>query len=247
MPAADASSPAPAPRVLVVDDEPHVRKFLCLSLQAENFEVLEAGTAEEAIVCVHAERPDVMVLDLGLPDIDGQDVLRDVRLISDLPILVLTARTEESEKIAALERGADDYMTKPFTTHNLIQRLRAALIQQKLYKGQDTVAKIRTGSLCIGLDTPEVKRGQSAIALDDEEYALLRLLAQHGGRVLTFGRLERALWGENPGIERRRDLQRRINGLRRKVEFEPAFPRYILTEPSVGYRLEMLPAGDLVT
>jgi two-component system, OmpR family, KDP operon response regulator KdpE len=226
-----------------VDDEPHVRKFLRLSLQAEGFNVLEAGTAEEAITLVHTAAPDLVILDLGLPDIDGRIVIRDIRLKSDMPILVLSGRTEDSEKIAALEQGADDYMTKPFATKDLVQRVRAALTQQSLRQEQDAVTAVQTGNLSIGLESPDVTRDRSKVKLEDEEYELLKLLALHGGRVLTYGRLERALWGLEGNAERHQDLQKRINALRRKLEDEPAFPRYIVTEPAVGYRLEMIPPG----
>jgi two-component system KDP operon response regulator KdpE len=237
-----SSLTAPTARILVVDDEPHVRKFLRLSMQAEGFNVLEASTAEEAILLVHEASPELMVLDLGLPDIDGQQVIRDVRLKSDMPILVLSGRTEDSERIAALEQGADDFMTKPFNVYDLIARVRAALQQHKLHKNHKESGSIQTGELCIGLSKPEVMRARSAVKLDDEEYALLRLLALHGGRVLTFGRLMRALWGEQVDpTHKYRILQKRVNALRHKLETEPCFPRYIVTEPSVGYRLEIRP------
>lgn len=232
----------PTPRILIVDDEPNVRQFLRLSLQAEGFAVLEASTAEEALTLVHTADPAVMVLDLGLPDIDGQQVIRDVRLKSTLPILVLSGRTEDSEKIAALDHGADDYISKPFAAHELIQRVRAALEQQTARRTRPAGGSIATGDLNIYLDQKMVMRNHKAVTLDEEEYALMRLLALHGGRVLTAGRIERALWGKAGGGEQRHNLQKRIAGLRRKIEAEPAFPRYIVTEPAVGYRLEMLPA-----
>src|SRR5580692_6640030 len=138
----------PVPRILIVDDEPHVRKFLRLTLQAEGFNVLEAATAEDAIMLVHTAAPDLMILDLGLPDIDGQQVIRDVRLKSTIPILVLSGRTEDSDKITALEYGADDYMTKPFAMQDLMFRVRAALEQQTARRSQiGTPASIDTGDL----------------------------------------------------------------------------------------------------
>ncbi|MFY9288105.1 MAG: response regulator transcription factor [Alphaproteobacteria bacterium] len=233
-----------AARILIVDDEPHVRKFLRLTLQAENFNVLEAATAEEAITLVHSAKPDLMILDLGLPDIDGRQVIRDVRLTSDMPILVLSGRTEDSEKIAVLEQGADDYITKPFAMRDLILRIKAALEQQAIHQEPEDIESVQTGGLFIGLHKPEVKRDMHAVKLDQEEYALLRLLAMHGGRVLTIGRIERALWGKEGSQDARQNLQRHINALRHKLEAEPSFPRYIVTEPSVGYRLEMLPPAQ---
>jgi two-component system KDP operon response regulator KdpE len=230
------------PRILVVDDEPHVRKFLRLTLQAEGFNVLEASSAEEAITLVHTAAPDLMILDLGLPDIDGQQVIRDVRLKSPMPILVLSGRTEDGEKVAALEHGADDYLAKPFAMRDLVFRVRAALEQQTAKRKRKDATSVLTGDLLIRLDQRAVTRGNRPIALDEEEYALLRLLALHGGRVLTIGRIERALWGREGDAARHRHLQERITGLRRKLEAEPSFPRYIVTEPAVGYRLEILPA-----
>jgi len=232
---------APAFRILIVDDEPHIRRFLRLCLQAESFNVLEAATAEEAITLVHAASPNLMILDLGLPDIDGRQVIRDVRMKSDMPILVLSGRTEDSQKITTLEQGADDYITKPFVARELMRRVHAALQQheEKARQGRDD--SLHTGRLNIHLKSPEVTRDNQAVPLADEEYALLRLLALHGGRVLTFGRIARALWGAGDGETNHRELQLCVNGLRRKLENEPSFPRYIVTEPAIGYRLELLP------
>jgi len=229
-------------RILIVDDEPHVRQFLRLSLQAEGFEVLEASNADQAINQVHIEAPDLMILDLGLPDIDGQQVIRDVRLKSALPILVLSGRSEDSEKIAALEHGADDYLGKPFSMQDLVYRVRAALEQHGARRARQSATSIHTGDLDIHLDQREVTRGKTTIPLGEEEYAVLRLLALHGGQVMTVGHLARAIWGRqgNPVLDR--VLQSHITALRRKLEAEPSFPRYILTEPAVGYRLEILPA-----
>jgi len=235
--------PMPASRILIVDDEAHVRKFLRLSLQAESFNVLEAASAEEAITLVHSANPDLLILDLGLPDIDGRQVIRDVRLKSDMPIIVLSGRTEDSEKIAALEQGADDYVTKPFATRDLIARVRAALQQQSFRNEQENAESIQTGDLSINLHACEVKRDQRAVDLNNDEYALLRLLAMHGGRVLTINRIERALWGKEGDALQHQALLRSISTLRRKLEAEPSFPRYIVTEPAVGYRLEMLPVS----
>jgi len=227
--------------IIIVDDEPHVRKFLRLSLQAESFNVFEAETAEEAITIVHNSKPDVMILDLGLPDIDGRQVIRDVRLHSNMPILVLSGRAEDSEKIAALEQGADDYITKPFSVRDLVARLYAALQQKDMWQNHDDVERVMTGDLDIYLHEQRVRRGNKTINLDNEEYAVIRILALHGGRVMTSTSIERALWGEPIDQERHQDLKKHIHALRRKLEAEPSFPRYIMTEPSVGYRLEMLP------
>ena len=235
-------APSPAPRILIVDDEPHVRKFLRLSLQAEEFNVLEAATAEEAIKLVHEASPALMVLDLGLPDIDGRQVIRDVRLRSEMPILVLSGRSEDREKIATLEQGADDYMTKPFAVREFVRRVRAALQQQQVQSSWNSAGEVHTGGLNIHLREHEVTCDDHAVSLEEEEYALLRILALHGGtRVLTYGRIARALWGDDDGSSRHATLQKCVSMLRRKLEVQPAFPRYIVTEPAVGYRLEILP------
>jgi two-component system KDP operon response regulator KdpE len=184
-----------------------------------------------------------MILDLGLPDIDGRQVIRDVRLTSEMPILVLSGRSEDSEKIATLEQGADDYMTKPFAVRELVRHVRAALQQKEAESNWNNCGSVHTGDLNIHLRDHGVMRGERAVPLDDQEYAVLRLLALHGGRVLTYGSIARALWGEERGlgVEHHRDLQKYVNGLRRKLEDQPSFPRYIVTEPAVGYRLEILP------
>jgi two-component system KDP operon response regulator KdpE len=238
--------PAPVPRILIVDDEIQVRKFLRLGLQAEKFNVLEAATAEQALTLVHTAAPDLMILDLGLPDLDGRQVIRDVRLTSSMPILVLSGRTEDSEKIAALEHGADDYMTKPFAMHDLVLRVQRAVSSSRTTgKRNKSLPRdhVQTGDLVIHLALPEVKRGSTSVELTTEEYSLLRLLAMHGGRVLTYDHLEQALWGTRDD-NGRRNLQKRIATLRRKLEDEPSFPRYIVTEASIGHRLEMLPVTN---
>src|SRR5262249_43761535 len=160
-----------------------------------------------------------------------------------MPILVLSGRTEDSEKIAALEHGADDYITKPFAMQELAFRVRAALDQKTVRRSRIKTLNIQTGALDIHLDTQTVTLNGQRVSLDEEEYALLRLLALHGGQVLTAGHIANALWGRGQASERRRDLQQYIAVLRRKLEAEPSFPRYIVTEPAVGYRLEMLPPG----
>ena len=234
--------PSLRPRILIVDDEPHVRQFLRLSLHAEGLEVLEASTAEQALTSLHTHQPDIMILDLGLPDSDGRQVIHDVRLTQpDLPILVLTGRAEDSEKIAVMEQGATDYMTKPFATMDLITRVWDAL-HTRTRRDLTTTPPVTTGPLTIHIDEPRVTRGRRAIEMDGEEYALLRLLALHGGQVLTFGHLEKNLWpNEGPSI-RRQTLTQHIAHLRQKLEDQPAYPLYILTESAIGYRLHITAA-----
>lgn len=227
-------------RILIVDDEPHVRQFLRLSLKAEGFGVCEAATASEALARVQSDRPDLIVLDLGLPDLDGREVIREVRANLETPILVLSGRTEDSEKIAALERGADDYMTKPFAIRDLVMHVRAALDHERLKRGQIVGNEVRTGWLRVRLSSPEAFRNDQPLALEPEEYSLLKILAEHCGRVLTVSFLERALWGRDGDDSLDWELQKLVGSLRRKIEDEPSFPVYIVTEPAVGYRLAIL-------
>lgn len=232
--------PTPVQKVLVVDDEPHVRHFLRLSLNAEGFDTCEAATASEALDRVCSDKPDLIILDLGLPDFDGREVIREVRQKLEIPILVLSGRTEDSEKIAALERGADDYMTKPFAIRDLVARARSALDYDRLKREQIATDEVRTGQLRIKISIPEVLRDGQLLTLEPEEYELLKILALHGGRVLTVSTLERKMWGHEGDAKLDRDLQRIVSSLRRKIEDEPSFPVYLVTEPAVGYRLAIL-------
>ncbi|MER2519605.1 MAG: response regulator transcription factor [Bdellovibrionales bacterium] len=231
-------------KILVVDDEPHVRQFLRLSLQAEGFEVHEAATAADALNKVQSDCPDFIILDLGLPDLDGREVIREVRSKLETPILVLSGRTEDAEKIAALERGADDYMTKPFAIHELVTRVRALLDHERLKLEQVATEEVRTGRLRICLAKPEVFRDDHPLDLEAEEYDLIKILAVHGGRVLTYAHLECALWGKEGDAKLDWELQKLVVGVRRKIENEPSFPVYLVTEPAVGYRLAILPDRD---
>ncbi len=231
-----------SPKILIVDDEPHVRQFLRLALRAEGFDAREAATASEALEKVQADCPDLMILDLGLPDLDGREVIREVRSKLEIPILVLSGRTEDAEKIAALERGADDYMTKPFAIRELVTRARAALDYGRLKLEQVATEEVRTGRLRIGLAKPEVFRDDQPLDFEAEEYALLKTLAMRGGRVLTYAHLERALWGKEGNVKLDWELQNLVGRVRRKIEDEPSFPVYIVTEPAVGYRLAILSA-----
>ena len=228
-------------RLLIVDDEPHVRKFLRLALEAEGFTVFEAASADGAIVSVRCDIPDLIVLDLGLPDLDGTQVIRDVRLSSDVPILVLSGRTEDSEKIAALDHGADSYVAKPFVMRDLVFQVRSVLLRRDLWLNRGKDGYIVTGPLRIHLQNSEVYRDEKPVELEPAEYDLIRMLAANGGRILTVRRLERELWGREGDQSLHVDLQRHIHNLRRKLETEPSFPRYIVTEPSIGYRLELVP------
>lgn len=220
-------------RILVVDDEQAIRRFLRVTLDAEGYQVYEAETAKEAIEAVPACRPDAMILDLGLPDMEGHEVIRRLREWSSVPIIVLSVRDRETEKIAALDAGADDYLTKPFAAGELMARIRAA-VRRAAHAGTEPVYEV--GELRIDLGRRVVTLGGHDVPLTPTEYDLLRTLAQHGGRVLTHHQLLREVWGASYEPETHL-LRVNISNLRRKLEADPARPQYIVTEPGVGYRL----------
>jgi two-component system KDP operon response regulator KdpE len=221
-------------RVLVVDDEPQILRFLRTTLGANGYDVIEAATGAEAIRRAAADAPDVIVLDLGLPDMDGKDVIRAVREVSETPIIVLSVRSREVEKIEALDLGADDYVSKPFGTGELLARLRAAL-RHRLRKGGE-MPVFRSGALSVDTVRRLVKRGEEIVHLTPKEYELLRVLVQHAGKVITHRQLLQAVWGP-AHVEDATYLRVFIGQLRRKIEEKPDEPSLILTEPGVGYRL----------
>ncbi len=220
-------------RVLVVDDEPAIRRFLHITLDAEGYAVFEAGNGRDGLAEVAARRPDLVVLDLGLPDIDGVEVTKVLRSQSQIPIIILSVREQESDKVAALDAGADDYLTKPFGTGELLARIRGVMRRA----GQTQVRPVYSGD---GLEVDLTRRlvtvfGQE-IHLSPTEYDLLRTLVMQAGKVMTHRQLLRAVWG--PAYEGESHLLRvTVGHLRQKVEPDPGRPRWILTEPGVGYRL----------
>lgn len=221
-------------RVLVVDDEPQIRRFLRTSLGAHDYEVLEAATGKLAVKQIATDKPDVVVLDLGLPDMDGLDVVRQVREWSSVPILVLTVRDREQDKIAALDAGADDYVTKPFSMGELMARLRTALRHRLQTEGAEPVFQV--GDLSVDLVKRIVTRGGEEIKLSPREYDLLRLLVKHAGRVVTHRQILEKVWGP-AHVKDTQYLRVYVGQLRQKLEADPAEPRYLITEPGVGYRL----------
>jgi two-component system KDP operon response regulator KdpE len=222
-------------RVLVVDDERSIRRFLKASLGGQ-FVVLEATTGEQALNAAASEHPDIIILDLGLPDIDGLEVTRRLREWSQIPIIIVSVREQEGDKIAALDAGADDYLTKPFGVGELIARLRVAL--RRSAQAENTPA-FSTGDLVVDLNQREVRVNDDVISLTPTEYDLLRTLIRHAGKVLTHDQLLRTVWGT--AYERETHmLQVNISNLRRKIEPDPARPTFIVTEPGVGYRLKVL-------
>ena len=221
-------------RVLVVDDEPAIRRFLRVSLGAHGCTIFEASNGQEALAGVAAHRPDLVILDLGLPDLDGLEVTRQLREWTHLPIIILSVRGEEAEKIAALDAGADDYLTKPFGAGELLARMRAAV---RRASSPAVEPLFSTGDLTVDLARRLVSVTGNPVQLTPTEYDLLRLLVTHAGKVLTHHQLLRQVWGA--GYETEAHILRvNISNLRRKLEPDPSRPRYILTEPGVGYRLK---------
>jgi two-component system KDP operon response regulator KdpE len=222
-------------RVLVVDDERPIRRFLNASLSGQ-YTVLEAATGEEALAVTVSGRPDVIILDLGLPDVDGIEVTRRLREWTQIPIIVVSVRDREEDKIAALDAGADDYLTKPFGAGELMARLRVALRRATLPESEPV---FRDAGLVVDLARREVLVDGQSVTLTPTEYDILRILIKHAGKVLTHQQLVHAVWGT--GYEADAHLLRvNISNLRRKIEANPARPRVIVTEPGVGYRLKIL-------
>jgi two-component system KDP operon response regulator KdpE len=226
---------APAPVVLLAEDEPQMRRFLRNALGASEYELLEVGTAREALAQAAARRPDLVLLDLGLPDGDGLDVTRQIREWSRMPIIVLSARGREDDKVAALDAGADDYLTKPFGVGELLARMRVALRHAGgSPSGGEPV--VRAGRLEVDLPERVVRVAGREVHLTRTEYKLLAELARHSGKVLTHRHLLREVWGIN-AINQTHYLRVYMTQLRHKIERDPAQPELLLTEPGVGYRL----------
>ena len=222
------------PSVLIVDDELPIRRFLRVTLGAEGYRVLEAATAAEAVELIAAQRPDIVVLDLGLPDRDGVALTKELREWTKVPIVVLSVRDRESDKVAALEAGADDYLTKPFGVGELLVRLRVALRHAAAGPAAEPVFSVP--GLRVDLGRRQVFREGEEVRLTPIEYKLLALLVRHSGKVLTHRQLLREVWGPEYGDENHY-LRVYVAQLRRKLEANPARPRYLRTEPGVGYRL----------
>jgi len=222
-------------RVLVVDDESSIRRYLRAALSAQGFTIFEAANGEDAITAVLANRPDILILDLGLPDLDGIEITRRLREWSQMPIIILSVREAENDKIAALDAGADDYLTKPFGTGELMARMRVAL--RKL-SSKPNEPVLQVGHLQMDVSRRTVMAGENQISLTPTEYEILRLLLQNAGKVLTHHQLLRQVWGT--AYEDEMHLLRvNISNLRRKIEADPSRPHYLLTEPGVGYRIRI--------
>jgi two-component system KDP operon response regulator KdpE len=224
--------------VLVIDDEVQIRRLLRVSLETQGFIVHDAATAEEGLRMVLGKKPDVVLLDLGLPDRDGAEALRELRTWSSVPVIVLSVRNAEEEIVRLLDAGADDYVVKPFNTGELIARLRVAIRHHAPEEAQDTFV---SGRLSVDLLDRTVKVAGEAVKLTPTEYGLLRLFVQHAGRILTHRQILREVWGPHAD-EETNYLRVYITGLRKKIELNPQLPELIITEPGVGYRLRVLTA-----
>jgi two-component system KDP operon response regulator KdpE len=221
-------------RVLVIDDEAAILRFLRPALEANNYEMTNAGTVAEGIKSVAAETPDIVLLDLGLPDGDGKDIIRRAREWSDVPVIVLSARDRETEKIEALDLGADDYVNKPFNVGELLARMRTALRHRMQRKAE--IPLLRVGNLEVDAVRHRATRAGTELKLTPKEFELLSFLARHAGRVVTHKQILTAVWGP-AHAEDTQYLRVYVGQLRQKIEEQPDDPRIILTEPGIGYRI----------
>jgi two-component system KDP operon response regulator KdpE len=226
----------PDPAVVLIEDEPQIRKFLRATLTGQGYRLYEATTGSDGIIEVGSRQPDVIIVDLGLPDMDGLDVIRRVREWTDVPIVVLSARGQERDKVAALDAGADDYVSKPFGAGELLARLRVALRHRAgaAHEGDEAVFKV--GELQVDLLRRRVTVNDKEVHLTPIEYKLLTALVRHAGKVVTHQQLLRDVWGPSH-TEQAHYVRVYMAHLRHKLEAQPARPRYLLTEAGVGYRL----------
>jgi two-component system KDP operon response regulator KdpE len=224
------------PKILLIEDEQEIRRFLRVSLNSHGYRLVEAATGREGIVQAASQQPDLMILDLGLPDLDGMEVIGQVRQWSQMPIVILSARGREEEKVKALDAGADDYLTKPFSVGELLARIRVALRHTAQGTGEGGEPVFVLESLRVDLVRRQVFVGQEEIHLTPIEYRLLTTMVKYAGKVLTHRQLLKEVWGPDSVFETHY-LRVYMAQLRRKIEADPARPRFLLTEPGVGYRL----------
>jgi two-component system KDP operon response regulator KdpE len=219
--------------ILVVEDEPPIRRLLRTTLGANDYRTLEAGSGAEALSALRHHRPDLVLLDLGLPDVDGLQLIGDIRKLGPVPIVVLSSRGDEAAKVAALDSGADDYVTKPFGADELLARLRAALRHRLQEQGAERT--FASDDLSVDLVRRLVKRGAEDVKLSPKEYDILEQLVIHAGKVLTHRHLLREVWRDESVDPQY--LRVYVRQLRQKIEADPSTPRHVLTEPGIGYRL----------
>ncbi len=220
--------------VLIIDDEPQIRKFLRISLASQGYRVLESTDGRDGLARAALEQPDLVVLDLGLPDMDGQEVLGELRSWTRVPVIVLSVRSSEAEKVRALDAGANDYVTKPFGIQEFLARVRALLRLPQ--STTNSPGQVLCGALCIDLAFRRVSLGERVVSLTKKEYAVLAELARHAGRVVTQQHLLKIVWGPSHAGDSHY-LRVVIGHLRQKLGDDPATPRFIVTEAGVGYRL----------
>jgi len=228
--------PAPGPVVLIIEDEPQMRRFLRATLRAHDYQVVEAATAREGMAQAAGRNPEIVLLDLGLPDRDGLEVARALRASARTPIIVLSARGQEHDKVAALDHGADDYLTKPFGVPELLARMRVALRHAALPADAVPAPVFQAGELRVDLVRREVFRGGQEVHLTPTEYRLLAALIRYAGRVITHRQLLQEVWGASY-VDQTHYLRVYMAQLRHKLESDPTRPRLLTTEPGVGYRL----------
>ena len=222
------------PNILLIEDEPQIRRFVRTALQAEGFQVFEAEHGQRGLIDAATRAPDLMIVDLGLPDMDGLQVIQDLRTWSAMPIIVLSARSDEKDKIEALDAGADDYLTKPFSVGELLARVRAHLRRRET--GNSASSVFSFGDVVVDLVKRTVERNSEAVHLTSTEYRMLTVLIRHAGRILTHGQLLRDVWGPNHN-EHSHYVRIYMANLRQKLEKDPTQPEHLLTEIGMGYRL----------
>jgi two-component system KDP operon response regulator KdpE len=223
-------------RVLIIDDEPQIRRLLRMALEANHFSVLEEENGRDGLLAASMKHPDAILLDIGLPDKDGLEILKQLREWSSVPVIILTVKDDEEIKVEALDHGADDYVTKPFNTPELLARIRVA-IRHSLKTDESPV--FISGPMWIDMNARLVKVGDEEIKLTATEYNLLALFVRNSGKVLTHSYICREIWG-NPYADNAQVLRVHIAQLRKKIERDPSVPELLITEPAVGYRLKVL-------
>ncbi|MBF0178481.1 MAG: response regulator [Magnetococcales bacterium] len=226
---------APAFRIILIEDEPPIRRFVRMALEEARYDVVEAETGARGMIEIKTRRPDLVIVDLGLPDMDGIDLIRELRSWSNLPVLILSARTQEAEKVAALDAGADDYLTKPFGVPELFARVRA-LLRRASHPQPDTSAVVHIGEVAVCLKQRQVTRNGTDVHLTALEFRLLEILIANAGRVLTHHALLRDVWGPSH-TDNLYSLRMYMSNLRRKLEHDPTSPKHFVTVASIGYRL----------
>ncbi len=227
------------PKILIIEDEPNIASFMSTILTANDFTVLRAGNGADGLMLASSHCPDVILLDLGLPDMDGKQIIRAIRQWTQMPIIVVSARSQEHDKVEALDLGADDYVTKPFGTSELLARVRTAMRHARSSGVDEAVAqtgRFTAGPLTVDFDKRRVYLDGADARLTQNEFRIVALLAKHAGRVLTYDMLLKAVWGPN-GSSDNQILRVNMANIRRKIEENPAAPKFIFTEMGVGYRM----------